>query len=508
MDEKSRQVQNRGVCLNKSGQVVLAGAGCSRRHLTAECLEEIKSADVIMYDDLIDDTILQFAGPDCRKIYTGKRSDRESISQDEINRTMIKEAKAGNKVLRLKGGDPFVFGRGAEEYIAVRKEGIPCRVIPGISSSVAVPENAGIPITIRKISRSFTVVTGHTADGTEEDMRALAGLKGTLVILMGLGRIKKITSDLIAYGKSPSTPAAVISNGFGPGEKRIDGTIDTIGQAVEKAEIKTPAIIVIGPAAAYHLSDEGSQGSRDLPVLVTGSRFFSENLSTRLTESGINAWPYKTIEITERDWEYNKTGFGWIVFTSANGVNIWHKRIKRDREDLRSYAGIKFACIGNDTEAELMKCGIRADFVPREHTALALGKELSERILSKKDDTDNKAVLILRASNGSAGLTDEFDRHGISYNDVKIYDTIPVRNSYGKLPECKIIVFGSASGVDAFFSNRDNKESSFIDRAEFVCMGRYTAERLRKYISDESRIRIAGEYSFDGIRDAVLHMNE
>lgn len=118
MDEKSRQVQNRGVCLNKSGQVVLAGAGCSRRHLTAECLEEIKSADVIMYDDLIDDTILQFAGPDCRQIYTGKRSDRESISQDEINRTMIKEAKAGNKVLRLKGGDPFVFGRGAEEYIA------------------------------------------------------------------------------------------------------------------------------------------------------------------------------------------------------------------------------------------------------------------------------------------------------------------------------------------------------------------------------------------------------
>lgn len=381
-------------------------------------------------------------------------------------------------------------------------------MIPGISSSVAVPEKAGIPLTIRKTARSFTVVTGHTADGTEEDMKALAELKGTIVILMGLGRIKKITSDLIAYGKSPTTPAAVISNGFGPGENRIDGTLETIGETAEKAEIKTPAIIVIGPVAAYHLSDYGYKDSGALPVLVTGSGFFTENLSGRLIDSGINALPYKTIDIVERDWEYEKKGCDWIVFTSANGVRIWHKRIIRDREDLRSYAGIKFACIGNDTEAEIMKCGIRADFVPKEHTADALGRELSEVIESKKGDPDNKAVLILRASNGSAGLTDEFDRHGISYNDVKIYDTIPVRNSYGKLPECKIIVFGSASGVDAFFSNRDNKESSFIDRAKFVCMGRYTAERLRKYIFDESRIRTAGRYSFDGIRDAVLHMNE
>lgn len=494
--------------MDKSGQVVLAGAGCSRKHLTAECLEEIRSADVIMYDDLIDDIILQFAGPHCRKIYTGKRSDRDSISQDEINRTLIKEAKDGNKVLRLKGGDPFVFGRGAEEYAAVRKEGIPCRVLPGVSSCIAVPENAGIPLTIRNISRSFTVVTGHTADGTEENMRALAELKGTIVILMGLGRIKKITSDLIAYGKSPSTPAAVLSDGFGPGERRIDGTLETIGETAEKAEVKTPALIVIGPAAACHLSDEKNQDFRDLPVLVTGSGFFSEKLSGLLIESGINALPCKTIEIVERDWDYDKKGFGWIVFTSANGVRIWHRRIQRDREDLRNYAGIKFACIGNDTESELMKCGIKADFVPEEHTAVALGRELSEIILSQKDGSNNKAVLILRAAKGSAGLTDEFERFGISYNDVKLYNTVPVKDSWHRLPECKIIVFGSASGVDAFFSNRDNKESRFIDLAEFVCMGRYTAERLRKYISDDSRIRIAGEYSFDGIRDAVLHMNE
>lgn len=239
----------------EKGKVILTGAGCGAYDLiTVRGLNAVRNAQVLIYDDLIDERLLSHAGDSCEKIYVGKRSGRHSMPQDEINALLIAKAKEGKMVVRLKGGDPFVFGRGGEEILALKKAGIEAEEIPGISSAVAAPAAAGIPVTHRGTSQSFHVITGHrAANSPAENMETLAALEGTLVFLMGLENIKEITKGLIAGGKSESTPAAVIRGGFDNTTQTIRGCLGNISEKTKRFGVTPPAVIVIGECAGMDL---------------------------------------------------------------------------------------------------------------------------------------------------------------------------------------------------------------------------------------------------------------
>lgn len=469
--------------------MILAGAGCGRGLITHAALKAIKSAEVLVYDDLIDDELLEEVSDSCRLIYVGKRLGKHSKSQDEINEILAKEALTGKRVVRLKGGDSFVFGRGGEEILYLKEKGIVCETIPGVSSSYAVPERFGIPVTHRGVAQSFTVVTGHTASETEEDYKALAALKGTLVFLMGLNNAENIAQKLMSYGKPPKTKAAVLSRGFMQGERRLDGTLDTIGELSKKAE--TPAILVIGETADFMLTNLSEGEFKDLSFTVTGSRSFGSRLKDALTELGGYVNLINTLKIVpdEDNIPEDISGFSHIVFTSANGIRTYFDFLKKRRSDIRALGALKFACIGDGSAKELEKYGIYADFIPTEFTAACLGRELP-KVLSKDD-----RVLILRAENGSIELSEELRKAGVDFEDKKIYHTEGVSQE-GMRCESDYIIFASAYGAKAFFEKSDVSEKTRI-----ICIGDITAAEVKAH-TKKSCI-IAKRHDINGIIEEI-----
>lgn len=498
--------------MKKNGYVYLVGAGCGKGLITVEGLLVLESAEVLVYDDLIDGGLLSLVSTDCEKIYVGKRYNRHSKKQEEINRILVDKAGEGRQVVRLKGGDAFVFGRGGEEYKAVTDAGFRCSVIPGVSSAIAVPEHVGIPVTHRGTARSFTVVTGHTMDGTSENFEALAHLDGTLVFLMGLHSCAHISEQLIKYGKSQDTPAAIISNGFSPEEKRYDTTLGDLAHTAKQAE--SPAVIVIGEAAGLHFSEEsvcegdGKDSADDLPlygtqIAVTGTESFSEKTAEVLRGYGAVAEAVKTMEIVpeENPDLCDTEQYRWLVFTSPNGVKTWFGRLLKSGLDLRELYGKRIAVIGRGTADTLRSFGLTADFIPTEYTAISLGRQLAEKI-SAEGDTENDRVLILRAANGSKLLTEELKKAGIAFEDRAVYRAVPVPAVPGRFSDCDYVVFGSAGGVRAFFQeDRGFREEK--NEARLVAIGRYTAGELIKHTKCD--IITAQEFSAEGIAKTIIN---
>lgn len=239
------------------GSVTLVGAGCGPFDLiTVRGLNALRRAQVLVYDDLLDERLIAHAAESCERIYVGKRSGKHSMPQEEINALLAKKAKQGRQVVRLKGGDPFVFGRGGEEILALKEAGIRVKVIPGVTSAIALPEEAGIPVTHRGLSREFHVITGHASaqgEGLLRDMKTYASLQGTLVFLMAFTRLEEIARELIRYGKDPDTPAAVVHGNFDGSQMTVRGTLADIAQKVKEAKMETPAVIVIGACAGLEL---------------------------------------------------------------------------------------------------------------------------------------------------------------------------------------------------------------------------------------------------------------
>lgn len=466
------------------GSVTLVGAGCGKDLITVKGLNAVKSADVIVYDDLIDDNLLNEAKPDAQIIFVGKRFGNHSEKQENINKILIEKAKENKIVVRLKGGDSFVFGRGGEEILALRAENIPFDIIPGISSSVAVPESFGIPVTHRGVAQSFTVVTGHTAAQTDENYQALAELNGTLVFLMGLHNIKSICSRLIENGKDKNTPAAVLSKGFDKNQKRIDGTLETIADKAKSAE--TPAILVVGNTAKFHFHKTKALPFDYVSVTVTGTRDFVFNLSEKLTAAGafVAACPNLDIVTDYNNTPENFDDYTYLVFTSSIGIKVFFDYLKEKRMDYRKISHLRFACIGTGTAKTLLEYGFTADFIPSEYTAGVLGKELSAEL------NRNDKALVLRAKNGSEELTTIFDKAGIKYSDVKIYDTKAKKKRIAC--DTDYITFASASGVTAFFEN-----GGTLSQAKPVCIGGITAEELKKY--SDIKPLIAKKHTAEGI---------
>lgn len=409
-----------------TGTVTLIGAGCGEGLITQKGLHALHQADVVVYDRLIDPTLLDHLT--CEKIYVGKQCGHHSMKQEEINQVLIDYARKGNRVVRLKGGDSFVFGRGGEEVLALQTANIPYTLIPGVSAAIAVPAQAGIPVTHRGMAQSFTVVTGHTAHDLEEDYRVLAQLSGTLVFLMGLYHIQDITEKLIVNGKDPTTPASLISNGFTPQEVRIDGTLATIAQRAKG--INPPAVLVIGPTAAMHLA-------ATLPSLtVIGTPSFCQRFKEQYPR--ITSYPIVHIHPAAITIPYDD--YDWIVFSSTHAVDLFFAQI----DDIRHISHLQFACVGTTTAKRLASYKIKADFIPSRFDQTTLIKELPP----------GRALIL-----GNDNL----------YHTELDTIVIDVKTDY--------IVFGSANGVKAFFTANTSCP------AVPVCIGPSTAKELAKHVN-------------------------
>ena len=491
-----------------NGKVYLVGAGCGDPELiTWKGLNLLRKCDVVLYDDLVAGKLLEEARKDCELIFVGKRYGKHSLPQHETNALLVEKAKAGKIVVRLKGGDPFVFGRGGEEVLALQAAQIPYEVVSGVTSSIAVPAAAGIPVTHRKVARSFHVITGHTAVGGEttltENLDVLAKLEGTLVFLMGLHHLEEICDGLMQGGKDGKTPAAVISKGTTPQQKIVRAELDQLAAKVRAAELEAPAVIVIGETAELDFTGTIPRPLYGVKIGVTGTKSITRKLRDKLEELGaaVTEMDYSTIvpykENRHLEQELQKiSDYPWAVFTSPNGVEIFFDYLKKEKFDVRRLAGLQFAVIGTGTAAALEKRGIYASFLPEKYDVESLAKGLCETV--KKDEN----ILILRAEQGSEILTEVLDEAGMTYTDVKIYDILvdedKRRSANEKAKEMDFITFASGSGVRGFMENG----GSIPEGTTAVCIGSSTAKMLKKY-GDYEKIT-AETFNVDGVVEIIL----
>ena len=481
--------------MNRTGKVWLVGAGPSLDLMTKKGWEVLINADAICYDDLLDERLFLWL-KEQKEIeihYVGKRQGAHSANQREIEELLVQLALEGKDVVRLKGGDSFVFGRGGEELLYLMEKNIPCEVVPGVTSAIAVPEHFGIPVTHRGVAQSFTVVTGHSASDKEENYEALAHLQGTLVFLMGAKRIEEIAKKLISFGKVKETPVSILSKGYAFDEKRLDITLGEVGKV--KDVIETPAIFVVGDVATFHLKDENKGPLSHVSVTVTGTESFVKKAAEKIEDLGATVvrTPHLKIEplvdFLPKDFKDRQ----WMVFTSPNGVRIFFREFFRQKRDLRQLGQIRFATLGNGTALELEQYGFHSDFTPTKFTGKCLGKELTE-FIKKENNTDQNAVnvVIMRAKEGNKEITEAFEKAGISYEDISIYET-KVYGERVETPKTDYVIFASASGVKGFF-----EEGGTLGNSKVICIGDLTAKKVKEYYpSYEPKIPV--EYSVDGI---------
>lgn len=491
------------------GKVWLVGAGPGDKHLvTQKCLSCIRMADVIVYDSLATDSLLNEARKDAELIYAGKRASNHHLKQEETNALLIRMAKEGKNVVRLKGGDPFIFGRGGEEAQELLEAGIEYEIVPGVSSCYAAPAYAGIPLTHRDYASSFHVITGHEGDHKKKkvlDYATLAKEEGTLVFLMGLKNLPNITRNLIENGKSPDTLAAVVQEGTTGRQRVVTGTLGTIVEEAARAGIGTPAITVIGDVVSVgkEIAWHGKGPLAGVRVLVTGTEKMAKNQCRVLEAEGAEAIAYSLIYtkplLTKELEETVKTldQYSWIVFTSSNGVDIFFDYLIDSGKDIRCLAGIRFAVIGEGTKKALEARGIQADFVPTRYSSRDLSKEWVPG-LTQKDQ-----VLLLRAKEASSELNHALEAANVPYRALPIYCTaVDERRSeeLGRiLPQVDYVTFASASAVKAFASMTDTKEME----AKAVCIGPVTEKAAAA--AGIHVHRSAAEYTAEGIRDVLLY---
>ncbi|MDO5293003.1 MAG: uroporphyrinogen-III C-methyltransferase [bacterium] len=503
---------------NKKGFVYLVGAGPGDPELiTKRGIDKLKVCDAVVYDRLAGEQLLSLVSSSCEKINVGKRVGNHPVKQEEINQILVRLGQEGKTVVRLKGGDSFVFGRGGEEILALEEEGIGYELVPGVTSAIAVPELAGIPVTHRGAARSFHVITGHTAslnsDNTtveDDQFEAFAKLKGTLVFLMGVQNIDKITEKLMEYGKSKDTLAAVISNGASKKERVVRGTLQTISQIVKEEKVEAPAIIVIGDVAGFSMKCQDERPLAGCKVGITGTRHMVKKLTGKLENEGAHCidLSYSNIEpIENAKFETALQSLGnytWVVLTSTNGVHLFFKKMKQLRIDQRELASIQFAVIGKGTEDTLEEYGYYADYMPEKYTTLDLANGLVRKL--KKEDR----LFIPRAKNGSPELTKVFKEHEVHYDDIKIYEmksNIELRDEKLKqVEDLDYITFASAEGVRGFFENLQEEQFEWMKEVQFACIGEVTAKTL---LEEQERTSIVSkDYTATGLAKTIISHQE
>ena len=496
--------------MKETGKVFLVGAGPGDPGLiTEKGLKRLRECDVVVYDHLASERFLDEVPEESQRIYVGKKAGCHYMKQEEINQLLVDLAREGKNVVRLKGGDPFVFGRGGEEVMAVSREGIPFEVVSGVTSAVAALASAGIPVTHRAVSRSFHIMTGHTmteAGKLPLDFSEFAKLSGTLIFLMGLSHLPLIVKGLMENGKPGSTPAAVIEKGTLPGQRVVRGTLDTMEQRVAEEGIGTPAIIVVGEVTALDFASTYHEPLEGARVAVTGTDLLAAKLRKSLEEAGAYTECVLSMELESyRSGEAMKTAYErmadyrWIVFTSANAVREFFLGLLESGGDNRRLGHVKFAAVGKGTAKELLRYGFTTDYTPEEYCAAALAEGL------KRVVKEGERLLIPRSFKGSPELVEILDSAGIVYDDIVLYDVAERRKGAKEMAEslkkADYLTFASGSGVDAFYENAGEDVTALLDGIRVVCIGDITARKLEEH--GRKADVTAASFTVEGMTEAI-----
>lgn len=503
----------------KQGIVYLVGAGPGDYKLiSVRALEYIQIADTIVYDRLADDRLLSTARPDVELIYVGKASSAHTMRQEDINQLLVDKAQEGKVVVRLKGGDPFVFGRGGEEALLLVENKIPFEIVPGITSAISVPAYAGIPVTHRGIATSFAVVTGHEDPAKAESTikwSHLATAVDTLVFLMGVENLPHITANLIEHGRSADTPAAVIRWGTKP-EQRV--LVTTVGQAaadVARQGIKPPAIFIVGEVVTLRekLAWFDQRTLFGKTALVTRAREQASALTAELEALGAQCIEAPAIKLVppvsyaELDESIEKLNtYNWLIFTSVNGVDSFFNRLHELKRDSRALGSACIAAIGAQTAARLKDYGILADIVPLEFRAEGIIEALTGRI------ERGMSVLIPRALVARDILPEKLREMGATVDVVPVYRTLIGDTDGNSLAEklsggsIDLVTFTSSSTVTNLLDLLGPQGAELIKNAKVACIGPITASTcLENCINPDV---IAGEYTIKGMVQAIVKMYE
>jgi len=497
------------------GRAYLVGAGPGDPGLiTLRGVEALQQADVVLYDALSCPRLLEHAPPSAELIYVGKQAGKHTLCQDEINELLVARVQAGSVVVRLKGGDPFVFGRGGEEALALADAGLDFDVVPGITAGLAGPAYAGIPVTHRHMAVSLALITGHEAPGKEQsdlDFDALAAWGGTLVFYMGVKNLPRICEELVSHGLAFDTPAAVIRWAATPRQEVVTSTLGELPDAVEAAGIKPPAIIVVGKVVSLRdklrwFERRGLFGRR---IVVTRARPQASDLTARIEALGAEVIEMPTIRIAppadpgplDRAAGEIAT-FDWIVFTSANGVDALFEALGRSGLDARALSGVKVASIGPATAKRLADRGIRADAQP----AKFVSTEIADT-LAAAGPLDGSRILCPRADIAPKGLVLDLESRGAEVRDVAAYATAPdaagsdlVLEMLGR-DELHWITFTSSSTVKNFFAAVDAGRVRAAS-VRLASIGPVTSETIRSFELNPSVE--AESHTIAGLVEAIL----
>jgi uroporphyrinogen III methyltransferase / synthase len=494
----------------RSGVVYLVGAGPGDPGLmTARSLELIAAADAVFHDRLIPPGALAGAREDAELVYVGKQPGVPSVPQEEIGERLIEAARAGRSVVRLKGGDPFVFGRGGEEAEALREAGVEFEVVPGVTAGVAATAYAGIPVTHRDDASAVAFVTGHEdPEKTESalDWPALARFPGTLVFYMGVKRLEENAAALIAAGRSPDEPAAAIERGTWPGQRTVEATLGTIAEAVAVAEVKAPALIVVGEVAGRReqigwLERRPLHGKR---VVVTRARAQASGLAATLRELGAEVVELPAIRIEPRiaSEEVQKIAgalgiYELICLTSPNGVHLLFEAMENAGVDARALAGVTVAAIGPGTARALAERGVLADVVPERFVAEGLIEALEDMEVS------GARVLVARAAEARDVLPEALRERGAEVDVVALYETVreePGEEEIEAAQGADYVTFTSSSTVTNLTTALGDR---FPAGARIVSIGPVTTETIR---NAGLEVDVEAErHDIDGLLTALLN---
>lgn len=499
-----------------SGIVYLVGAGPGDPGLlTVKGKECIEKADVLVYDYLASPTLLKLAKDDTEIIYVGKKGGDHTLSQDGINDLLVEKAKTNAVVTRLKGGDPFIFGRGGEEAEVLIDAGIAFEIVPGVTSAIAAPAYAGIPLTHRKFTATVSLVTGHERPDKEEsniDWEAISK-SGTIVFLMGVKNLPNIVERLQKYGKDSKTPVALVRWGTTTNQETVTGTLDTIVENVNKAGLKSPSIIIVGEVVSLR---EKMQWFENKPlfgkrIIITRARKQASDLVKMLSDLGADCIESPSIKVIEPT-DYtpmdtaieNISKYDWIVFTSVNGVEYFFDRLFSKGYDVRKLHTMKTACIGPATAEKLRGFGLKSDIIPKNYRAESVVDAF------QNEGVKDKNILIPRAEQARPVLPVELKKMGAIVDEVVAYRTIEVAENAEVLIDqlrsgtVDAVTFTSSSTVKNFAAVLPEAEiADIMKNVKVACIGPITADTAKE-LGFKTDI-CADSYTIPGLTEAILN---
>lgn len=495
-----------------TGIVYIVGAGPGDRKLiTLKGVECLQRADVVIYDLLLNDVLLEYCPAHTEKIKAPDPRTR-STRQDELNHLLVEHGKAGKIVVRLKGGDPYIFGRGGEEAVALREASIPFEVVPGITSAIAASAYAGIPVTHRDYASSVAFVTGHSAalhPDSNINWSHLATAVDTLVVYMGVAHLPQIVERLITHGRNPQTPVSLVRVGTTPHQYVVQGTLTDIVQKVEAVQLKSPAIIIVGEVNRLRerlrwFDTKPLFGKR---ILVTRARAQASDFADLLEANGAEVIQFPTIQIQSIEGVNipSPNDYDWVIFTSVNAVEIFYERLRENGKDTRAFGGSSICAVGTKTVDALNHIGIHPDFVPSQSRGSAIATEIG--------NVKGKKILLPRARIATADLPDGLREKGAQVDDVPLYDTLKVANASDKSRDdietdllnggIDFVTFTSSSTVTNFLEMFPaHTPAALLANAKVAVIGPTTQKTA---LARDIRVDVvAKEASIESLVDAIV----